>query len=588
MLSGSRNPELGARGTPRRLTLIARGVVLLLAEVLANVVLWVVSIIVFSVLQHRSSNRSRGATASKAEGVLSGDSDAPVSHPTSLLSLALLAWTIGLRHALDADHISAIDNATRRIMAVRNKRGVLQRPVTVGLFFSLGHSTIVVAVLIAIAVSFTVYERMDKVSDIGGVIGASVSGSLLFLLGVVNTVLLVRAYHRYRHRHLRHNHERAHFRGLITRIAEPLLRAVDRPWKMYPVGILFGLGFDTASTIALLGIAVVASTAVSDSASGNGSVVLLALLFTVGMTLVDSCDAVLMVCAYAWEEVRRSWGIWERPDCERSLAVPWDPESNEKPTEADDPEKGEADVENKAQVGTEDLEEAERTPQDGAPETGKDSPREESESRDAIGGQIASTATPFAMFLTLLSIIIAFVVSIIEIMGLISERCTQCSDAAERQEKSHSGGLAGRWWLFWQRCNDNFEYIGAGIAGGFLVCVLAAVAVALLHARRREKRARACAQTDQPGADQATVPSWNPVDVMPIQDPEPPEAHAPEEPSITTEAPPSLGAVGETDVARSAAAEISVPSEELGDTPVANLHSPVDAAHHYDRPGGVP
>ena len=82
MLSGSRNPELGARGTPRRLTLIARGVVLLLAEVLANVVLWVVSIIVFSVLQHRSSNRSRGATASKEEGVLSGESDAPVSHPT--------------------------------------------------------------------------------------------------------------------------------------------------------------------------------------------------------------------------------------------------------------------------------------------------------------------------------------------------------------------------------------------------------------------------------------------------------------------------------------------------------------------------
>ena len=118
--------------------------------------------------------------------------------------------------------------------------------------------------------------------------------------------------------------------------------------------------------------------------------------------------------------------------------------------------------------------------------------------------------------------------------------------------------------------------------------MLAAVAVALLHARRREKRARPCAQTDQPGADQATVPSWNPVDVMPIQDPEPPEAHAPEEPSITTEAPPSLGAVGETDVARSAAAEISVPSEELGDTPVANLHSPVDATHHYDRPGGVP
>lgn len=534
--------------TGRRLTILARGIPLLAALFLLNVILWVITAIVFTVFQRRIKDRPSQDTDA-ARQLLSSNADDVSKSTGTLLSFALVAWTTGLRHALDADHISAIDNATRRIMAVPLRNGPgFQRPVTVGLFFSMGHSTIVVAVLIAIAVSFTVYSRMGTVSDVGGIIGASVSGSFLFIIGVINTIILVRSVHSMRMEKKRakreaeqgdlegvqqpsidraHGHEErsveepteaaaresgaratdaadgevrpapppdaldhdvthqaaldqdtthdtphetlpdkeathnepvnesstpsktpparsTEFRGIFTRLTGPLLRVIDHPWKMYPIGILFGLGFDTASTISLLAIAVIASSSLSGSSEANGSVVLLAFLFAAGMMLVDSCDAVLMVCAYAWEELQEQpkwYSIY--------MHVP-----NDSPTKDHDLALNDDD--------------AKSTPD--------------------MAHEIAVSTTPFTLFLTFLSIIIAFVVSIIEILGLIGDQCTQCSDAADRQEESHDGGLAGRWWLWWRWCNDNFGYIGIGITGVFFVAVAIALTVTIILSRRKHRR----------------------------------------------------------------------------------------------------
>lgn len=533
--------------TGRRLTILARGIPLLAALFLLNVILWVITAIVFTVFQRRIKDRPSQDTDA-ARQLLSSNADDVSKSTGTLLSFALVAWTTGLRHALDADHISAIDNATRRIMAVPLRNGPgFQRPVTVGLFFSMGHSTIVVAVLIAIAVSFTVYSRMGTVSDVGGIIGASVSGSFLFIIGVINTIILVRSVHSMRMEKKRakreaeqgdlegvqqpsidraHGHEErsveepteaaaresgaratdaadgevriapppdaldhdvthqaaldqdtthdtphetlpdkeathnepvnesstpsktpparsTEFRGIFTRLTGPLLRVIDHPWKMYPIGILFGLGFDTASTISLLAIAVIASSSLSGSSEANGSVVLLAFLFAAGMMLVDSCDAVLMVCAYAWEELQEQpkwYSIY--------MHVP-----NDSPTKDHDLALNDDD--------------AKSTPD--------------------MAHEIAVSTTPFTLFLTFLSIIIAFVVSIIEILGLIGDQCTQCSDAADRQEESHDG-LAGRWWLWWRWCNDNFGYIGIGITGVFFVAVAIALTVTIILSRRKHRR----------------------------------------------------------------------------------------------------
>ncbi|WFD30171.1 hypothetical protein MSPP1_001188 [Malassezia sp. CBS 17886] len=533
----------------RRLTLPARGVVLLLALAMVNVVLWVITAVTFTVFQHRERGSATEGTH-KAVSLLHDNAGDVASTSGSLLSLALVAWTTGLRHALDADHISAIDNATRRIMAVprRDGRG-FRRPVTVGLFFSLGHSTIVVAVLIAVAVSFTVYANMGTVSDVGSVIGASISGAFLFLVGVINTVILV---HTWRLRPRRKQLDAAEtaqgngaecpthsptgapptgegatpptgapptgdegtppptsaapptgdegtpppapsagpeFRGLFTRLAWPLLRIMDRPWKMYIVGILFGLGFDTASTIALLGIAVIASSSLSGESSANGSIVLLAFLFTAGMTVVDSFDAVLMVCAYAWEELEEQ-DKWYAVFTTEHIT---DEERGSWMAFCARRQKWRAGKDDAPPVEGNELRAAEQPTDTVAPE---DLPLESDDTdtpvpRSDVAHEIIVSTTPFAMFLTLLSIIIAFVVSIIEILGLTGDRCSQCSDAADRQEASHDGGLAGRWWLWWRWCNDYFGYIGAGIAAIFFLCVIFALAVTIYHARKRRRKQRA-------------------------------------------------------------------------------------------------
>jgi high-affinity nickel-transport protein len=218
----------------------------------------------------------------------------------ALLLLALTAYTFGLRHAFDADHISAIDNVTRKLMQEK------QRPVGVGLFFSLGHSTIVVVLTVLIALAAVAVQNFETLKNIGGLIGTAVSAIFLFLIAVINIVILLDIYRTFREVRSGGEYndqtldESLNKRGLMGRFFRPLLRITDRSWKMYPVGVLFGLGFDTATEVGLLGIA--AATA------GKGvpiaSILIFPALFTAGMTLMDTTDSILMLGAYGWAFVK--------------------------------------------------------------------------------------------------------------------------------------------------------------------------------------------------------------------------------------------------------------------------------------------
>ncbi|RQT65844.1 HoxN/HupN/NixA family nickel/cobalt transporter [Burkholderia cepacia] len=217
-------------------------------------------------------------------------------HPL-LLGTAAIAYGLGLRHAVDADHIAAIDVATRKLM----QDG--QRPVSVGLFFSLGHSTIVIAATLGIALTaFALRDRFDAFREIGGTIGTAVSATFLLVLACVNLAILRDVWRRYRGTHGHghgHAHDAAHVHrpaGLMSRLLRPLFRFVSKSWHMYPVGVLFGLGFDTATEIGLLAIA----AAQASQGLPVYTVMLFPALFTAGMTLIDSTDNVLMIHAYGW------------------------------------------------------------------------------------------------------------------------------------------------------------------------------------------------------------------------------------------------------------------------------------------------
>jgi nickel/cobalt transporter (NiCoT) family protein len=217
-----------------------------------------------------------------------------------LLPTAVLAYTFGLRHAVDADHIAAIDNTTRKLM----QDG--QRPVGVGLFFSLGHSTIVVALSVLIAISAGIVSDIPTFREVGGLIGTSVSAVFLIVIGVINLVVLVDIYRMFRRVSAGGAYDEETLedflnnRGLLARIFRPMLRVIRKSWHMYPLGVLFGLGFDTASEVALLGLA---------ATSGANHVPVIAILilpalFAAGMSLVDTTDGILMLGAYGWAYVK--------------------------------------------------------------------------------------------------------------------------------------------------------------------------------------------------------------------------------------------------------------------------------------------
>jgi high-affinity nickel-transport protein len=218
-----------------------------------------------------------------------------------LLGTALLAYTFGLRHAFDADHIAAIDNVTRKLM----QEG--KRPVGVGLYFSLGHSTIVVALSIAIAIATAaLQDRFDTLKNVGGVIGTLVSALFLFAIALANIMVLIAIY-----RTFRAVRQGGAFveedidlalanRGLLGRLFRRFFRLIEASWQMYPLGVLFGLGFDTATEVGLLGI----SATQASQGLPIWSILVFPALFTAGMSLMDATDSILMLGAYGWAFVK--------------------------------------------------------------------------------------------------------------------------------------------------------------------------------------------------------------------------------------------------------------------------------------------
>jgi high-affinity nickel-transport protein len=222
-----------------------------------------------------------------------------------VLGLAVAAYGFGLRHAVDADHISAIDNVTRKLMQEK------KRPVAVGFFFSLGHSTVVLLLAAAVAggsayLANNLSNDNSQLKQIGGLIGTGVSALFLFLIALINLVILWEIVRTFRNVTRGGGYDEAEVesylnqRGFFARIFRPLFKTVDTSWKMYPVGFLFGLGFDTATEVGLLAIAGTAGA----SHIPFYVALLLPLLFMAGMSLADTTDGVLMLGAYGWAFVK--------------------------------------------------------------------------------------------------------------------------------------------------------------------------------------------------------------------------------------------------------------------------------------------
>jgi len=219
----------------------------------------------------------------------------------AMLGTALLAYTFGLRHAVDADHIAAIDNVTRKLMQ-QNKR-----PIAVGFFFSIGHSLVLLIGVAVIAVTAaTLEQRFNNFNDDAGIVGTAVSTSFLFLIAVMNLMIAISVYRTFRHVRNGGRYVDEDFdlllnkRGVLTRLFRPMFRLVEKSWHMAPLGFLFGLGFDTATEVTLLGIA---STQAAHGMS-LWPILTFPLLFAAGMSLVDTTDGILMLGAYGWAFVK--------------------------------------------------------------------------------------------------------------------------------------------------------------------------------------------------------------------------------------------------------------------------------------------
>ncbi len=222
------------------------------------------------------------------------------AHGVFGIGIGITAYTLGLRHAFDADHIAAIDNTTRKLMSDG------QRPLSVGFFFSLGHSTIVfaLALLLALgadALAGPVRDGGSSLHSVTGLIGTSVSGAFLYLIGIINLLVLisvVRVFLRMRRGECdeRELGEQLGPRGPLTRVLGRLTRSVRKPWQMYPLGLLFGLGFDTATEIALLFLAAGATL----GGLPFYAILCLPILFAAGMSLLDTLDGAFMNFAYGW------------------------------------------------------------------------------------------------------------------------------------------------------------------------------------------------------------------------------------------------------------------------------------------------
>jgi len=214
-----------------------------------------------------------------------------------LLGTAFLAYSFGLRHAVDADHIAAIDNVTRKLM----QQG--KRPVGVGFFFSLGHSTIVFGLSAAVAITaVAIKDKFESFENFGNIAGTLISAFFLLAIAVMNMAVLAAIYRTFRRVKAGGVYADEDLnlllarRGFFGRLFRGMFRLIEHGWQMYPVGVLFGLGFDTATEVGLLGI----SAAEASRGLPVWSIMVFPALFAAGMALVDTTDSVLMLGAYGW------------------------------------------------------------------------------------------------------------------------------------------------------------------------------------------------------------------------------------------------------------------------------------------------
>jgi high-affinity nickel-transport protein len=228
-------------------------------------------------------------------GVIASTIIGSISVP--LAGLGIMAYVFGLRHGVDADHIAAIDNTTRKLMQEGKK------PLAVGTWFSLGHSTIVVGMIIALVISTrAIAGSIPDFQNVGAVVGTSVSGVFLFIVGLINVVIALGIYKIFKR--IRAGHvdtveleDLLNKRGFLNRYFAPLFKIVRKPSQIYPIGVLFGLGFDTASEVALIAISV--GVGISSSIP-IWMILVLPFMFTCGMVLVDTTDSITMRMAYGW------------------------------------------------------------------------------------------------------------------------------------------------------------------------------------------------------------------------------------------------------------------------------------------------
>jgi high-affinity nickel-transport protein len=231
-------------------------------------------------------------------------------HPVFNVGVGVLAYTFGLRHAFDADHIAAVDNTTRKLLADNADNVNARKPLSVGFWFSLGHSTIVfmLAFLLSVGVKALAGQVENDNSGLHsatGIIGASVSGVFLWILGILNLAVLLGILKVFREmRSGVYNEEQLeeqlNKRGFMNRFLGGLTKSVRKPWHIYPIGVLFGLGFDTATEVGLLVLA-------GGAAAFNlpfFSILVLPILFASGMCLMDTIDGVFMNAAYGWAFAR--------------------------------------------------------------------------------------------------------------------------------------------------------------------------------------------------------------------------------------------------------------------------------------------
>lgn len=212
------------------------------------------------------------------------------------LGIGFLIYTLGLRHALDADHIAAIDNVTRKLLQAG------QRPVAVGFFFAAGHSAVVTIVAAAVAYAATAIIAVRSIQGIAGTISTAASALFLLAIAVINIVIFRSVWRTYRHVRAGGRFDEADLdlllggRGPMSRLLRPLFRLITRSWHMLPLGFVFGLGFDTATEVTMFSL----SASQATHGASLATLLLLPALFAAGMSLVDTLDGIIMLGAYDW------------------------------------------------------------------------------------------------------------------------------------------------------------------------------------------------------------------------------------------------------------------------------------------------